>query len=90
MAKTVAALMASLGEAQAAVRELVASGVRREDVGFMADEKHGIVVTVATADHAQAERAMAIIGRHGALDVDEREALFKKQGWKGRFDAGGA
>jgi hypothetical protein len=33
---------------------------------------------------------MAIIGRHGALDVDEREALFKKQGWKGRFDAGGA
>jgi hypothetical protein len=32
--------------------------------------------------------ARAILKRHGARDIDERDVEWKKQGWKGRFDAG--
>jgi uncharacterized protein (TIGR02271 family) len=184
MAKTVIGLMDNLGEAQAVVRDLVDSGIEREDIGFMANEKHsvpssaalnesegshaasgalagagagaaiggiaglalslaplaipgigpilaagpiaaaltgaglgavtggliggltnlgvpeeeahyyaegvrrgGILVTVAAESDAQAERAVHIMKRHGAADIDERATEWKRQGWKGRFEA---
>jgi hypothetical protein len=105
MAKTVIGRIENLGEAQAAVRELVQNGIAREDVGFMADQGHEvpstarlnesegtpsdteILVTVATDRSATTDLARAILKRHGARDIDERDVEWKKQGWKGRFDA---
>jgi hypothetical protein len=182
MAKTVIGLMENLHAAQAVVRELIESGIAREDVGFMANEKHaeppasateaatqsasdaiagagtgaalggaaglalalvplaipgigpmlaagaiataiagagigavaggligaltglgvpeeeahyyaeamrrgGILVTVAADNKTKAELAVAIMRRHGAIDIEQRAAEWKKQGWKGRFDA---
>lgn len=186
MAKTVVGMMENLDEAQAVVRDLVSAGIRREDIGFMANEKHsipsshglneaegsnaasgalagagagaalgglgglllavaplaipgigpivaagpiaaaltgagigavaggliggltnlgvpeeeahyyaegvrrgGILVTVAAENDAQAGRAVDIMKRHGAVDIDERATEWKKQGWQGRFEAGG-
>jgi uncharacterized protein (TIGR02271 family) len=39
MSKTVIGLFNNLGEAQNVVKDLVASGIEREDIGFMANEK---------------------------------------------------
>jgi len=186
MAKTVVGMMENLDEAQAVVRDLVSAGIRREDIGFMANEKHaipsshglneaegsnaasgalagagagaalgglgglllavaplaipgigpivaagpiaaaltgagigavaggliggltnlgvpeeeahyyaegvrrgGILVTVAAENDPQAGRAVDIMKRHGAVDIDERATEWKKQGWQGRFEAGG-
>lgn len=97
MPKTVIALMDNIGETQAVVKELVAGGIRREDIGFTANEKHtvpptahlneseggdagsaedlrrgGILVTVAAGTEAQADTAVNVMKRHGALDIDER------------------
>jgi uncharacterized protein (TIGR02271 family) len=185
MAKTVVGLMDNIGEAQAVVKDLVASGIDREDIGFMANQKQtvpasaplneseggdaasgalagagtgaaiggvaglalalaplaipgigpivaagpiaaaltgagigavaggliggltrlgvpeeeahyyaegvrrgGILVTVAADNDRQADTAVEVMKRHGAVDIDERATQWKKQGWKGRFDAG--
>src|SRR2546422_1714984 len=40
MAKTVIGLMDNLDEARAVVRDLVESGIPRDDIGFMANQKH--------------------------------------------------
>ncbi len=186
MAKTVIGMMENIDEAQAVVRDLTSAGFRREDIGFMANEKHrvpssaglnesegegpeaasgaltgagagaaigglgglllsvaplaipgvgpiiaagpiaaalagagigavaggligglthlgvpeeeahyyaegvrrgGILVTLAANDDAQAERAVQIMKRHGAVDIDQRATEWKRQGWKGRFEA---
>jgi hypothetical protein len=184
MAKTVVGLMDSIEAARGAVQELVAGGIPRDDIGFMANEKHvapgdpamherrsgesasrtvlgagtgaalggmaglalalaplaipgigpllaagplaaafagagvgavtggliggltrlgvpeseahyyaeavrrgGILVTVAADTEAQADKALAILRRGGAVDIDERATQWKKQGWKGRFAA---
>jgi hypothetical protein len=42
---------------------------------------------VAVDQTATADRARAILERHGAADIDERDVEWKKQGWKGRFEA---
>jgi hypothetical protein len=184
MAKTVIGLMENLGAAQAAVRELVESGIPRDDIGFISNQKHavpssaalnesegshtassaltgagtgaalggvaglalafaplaipgigpilaagpiaaalagagigavaggligtltrlgvpeeaahyyaeavrrgGILVSVAADTEAQADLAVAIMKRQGAVDIDERATEWKKQGWRGRFEA---
>lgn len=184
MAKTVIGLMENLGAAQRTVRELVDGGIPRDDIGFMANERHavpssaalnesegghaasgalmgagtgaavggiaglalafaplaipgigpilaagpiaaalagagigavaggliggltklgvpeeeahyyaeavrrgGILVSVAADSAAQADLAVVIMKRHGALDIDQRATEWKKQGWKGRFEA---
>ena len=182
MAKTVIGLMDNLDEAREVVRELVESAISRDDIGFMANQKHdlpgtahlnegegsvsgalagagtgaalggaaglalaiaplaipgigpilaagpiiaalagagigavaggfigalnrlgvpepeahyyaeavrrgGILVTVAADRKAQAELAVAVMKRHGAVDIDQRATEWKKQGWKGRFEA---
>ena len=183
MAKTVIGLMDNLDEARAVVRELVESGIARDDIGFMANQKHeipgtahlneaegqaasgalagagtgaalggaaglalaiaplaipgigpilaagpiiaalagagigavaggliggltrlgvseeeahyyaeavrrgGILVTVAADKKATAQLAVDVMKRHGAVDIDQRATEWKKQGWKGRFEA---
>src|SRR5689334_13816237 len=109
MAKTIIGLFDNLSAAQAVLRELAENGIAEHDIGFMADQAHGvpgtahlneaegegaddalgIVITVATDEPGPAARAHAILERHGALDIDERDAEWKKQGWKGRFETEG-
>jgi hypothetical protein len=103
MAKTVIGLIDNLGEAQAAVRELVESGIAQEDVGFVADQRHELpgtahlnesegmadaakfLIGVAADDGERAHLAVAILQRHGATEIDQRDTEWKKQGWNGRF-----
>jgi len=58
-----------------------------ESEGEGADDALGIVITVAADQEGTTDRARAILERHGALDIDERDVEWKKQGWKGRFEA---
>ena len=60
-----------------------------ESEGEGADDALGIVITIAVDQPGTADRARAILERHGALDIDERDAEWKKQGWKGRFETEG-
>ena len=47
-----------------------------------------IVVAVAADATGRADLAAAILQRRGAADIDQRATEWKKQDWKGRFDAG--
>jgi len=60
-----------------------------EAEGEGADDALGIVITVAADQPGTTDRARAILERHGALAIDERDAEWKKQGWKGRFETEG-
>jgi hypothetical protein len=63
-------------------------GVPEEQAHYYAEavRRGGILVTVAAESEAQADRAVALMKRHGAADIDERATQWKKQGWKGRFE----
>jgi hypothetical protein len=50
------------------------------------DGTASFVISVA-ADDARAALACEVLSRHGAADIDQRDADRKKQGWKGRFEA---
>ena len=52
MSKTVIGLFNSMGEAQEVVRDLVASGIERDDIGFMANEKQ-VTPSAARADSGE-------------------------------------
>ena len=64
-------------------------GVPEEQAHYYAEgvRRGGILVTVAAESDAQAERAVHIMKRHGAADIDERATEWKRQGWQGRFEA---
>src|SRR5215210_8323827 len=42
MSKTVIGLMDNISEAREVVKDLVASGINRDDIGFMANQKHAV------------------------------------------------
>lgn len=71
---------------------LTRMGVPEEDAHYYAEgvRRGGILVTVAADDEAEADEAVAILRRHGAVDIEERATEWKKQGWQGRFDADAA
>jgi hypothetical protein len=64
-------------------------GVPEEEAHYYAEgvRRGGILVTVAAESDAQADKAATIMRQHGAADIDQRATEWKKQGWKGRFDA---
>lgn len=43
----------------------------------------GVTVSVTTADASQSATAMDVLEEHGAVDMDEREASWKSEGWTG-------
>jgi len=61
-------------------------GVPEEEAHYYAEgvRRGGALVTVDTDDH-RADRAAEIMGRYGAIDVDERAAQWRQSGWT-RFD----
>ncbi len=64
-------------------------GVPEQQAQYYAEavRRGGILITVAADNAAQADTALAVLKRRGAVDIDERAAQWKKQGWKGRFAA---
>ncbi|OGA57659.1 MAG: hypothetical protein A3G81_04070 [Betaproteobacteria bacterium RIFCSPLOWO2_12_FULL_65_14] len=64
-------------------------GIPEEQAQYYAEavRRGGILVTVAADNAAQADSALTALKRCGAVDIDERAAQWKKQGWKGRFAA---
>jgi uncharacterized protein (TIGR02271 family) len=64
-------------------------GVPEEEAHYYAEgvRRGGILVTVAADGDREAQTAVSIFERHGAVDIDERATEWKKQGWKGRFEA---
>jgi len=69
---------------------LTGIGVPEEEAHYYAEalRRGGILITVAADSEAVAQTAVSVMKRHGAVDIDERATEWKKQGWKGRFDAG--
>ncbi|MFL6572449.1 MAG: hypothetical protein ACJ8G4_11890 [Burkholderiales bacterium] len=67
--------------------EIPSSALLNESEGASSDIE--IVVTVATDRESTTELARSILRRHGAMDLDERDVEWKKQGWKGRFETEG-
>jgi hypothetical protein len=66
MPKTVIGLMDNIREAQNVLKELVASGIDRDDIGFMANEKHATPQGTAPRDDAAAG-ALAGAGTGAAI-----------------------
>ena len=50
-------------------------------------EAAAILISVAADDGERADLAAAVLQQHGATEIDRRDAEWKKQGWKGRFEA---
>src|SRR5688500_7300625 len=59
-------------------------GVPEEEAHYYAEgvRRGGILVTVAADSDAEADRAVHIMKRHGAADIDERATEWKRQGWQ--------
>jgi uncharacterized protein (TIGR02271 family) len=62
-------------------------GVPEEDANYYAEgvRRGGTLVSVDASDD-MAERAVAIMKRHGAVEIDKRAAQWRDEGWNG-FDA---
>lgn len=94
VAGPLAALLAGAGIGAAAggiIGSLTDLGVPEAQAHYYAEglRRGGILVTVAAESQAQVDTAVEAMKRHGAADIDERATQWKKQGWKGRFEAGG-
>jgi uncharacterized protein (TIGR02271 family) len=74
------------GAAGGIIGALTDLGVPEEEAHYYAEgvRRGGILVAVDTDDHG-ADRAAEIMGRHGAIDVDERATHWRQSGWT-RFD----
>jgi uncharacterized protein (TIGR02271 family) len=66
-------------------------GVPEEEAHYYAEgvRRGGTLVTVRAEDEAMADRAADIMKRHGAVDIDERAAGWREQGWSGRLSEEG-
>jgi uncharacterized membrane protein len=67
---------------------LMRQGVPEADAHFYAEgvRRGGALVTVNAQNDELAARALEIMKRHGAVDVEQRAAEWKRQGWSGRGD----
>jgi uncharacterized protein (TIGR02271 family) len=59
-------------------------GIPEEEAGYYAEgvRRGGTLVTVRADDHL-ADRAVEIMERHNAVDVDQRAASWRESGWSG-------
>jgi hypothetical protein len=69
------------------VGSLKAKGIPEDQANFYAEgmRRGGTLITVLARNDDLAARAVDIIKRHGALDVEERVAQWRGLGWSGRF-----
>jgi hypothetical protein len=69
------------------VGALKARGVPEEQANFYAEgvRRGGTLITVNAKTDALAERAIQILKSHGAVDIEQRVADWKRFGWTGRL-----
>jgi hypothetical protein len=69
------------------VGALKARGVPEEQANFYAEgvRRGGTLITVNAKTDELAQRAVEILKRHGAVDIDQRVADWKRFGWSGRL-----
>lgn len=84
-----AAVIAGAGIGAAAgglISGLTRLGVPEEDANYYAEgvRRGGTLISVDAADD-RAERAVSIMKRHGAVEIDKRAAQWRDEGWSG-FD----
>jgi len=62
-------------------------GVSKPDAEYYAEavRRGGALVTVRTDDDS-ADRAVALMREHGAVDIDKRASMWREKGWKGWDD----
>ena len=83
MAKTVIGLFDNLGEAQAAVRELAEQGIPQDDIGFVAQQRHGVPSTAYLNESEgtpPATRILVTVAAHGAAQADLAAEVMKRLG----------
>lgn len=67
-----------------AIGALTKMGVPEDDARYYSEGiKRGGVLVAVTTDDALAERAAAIMQKHGAIDIDKRAEGWRKEGWTG-------
>jgi hypothetical protein len=61
-------------------------GVPEDEAHFYAEgvRRGGALVTVNAENDELAARAVEIMKRYGAVDIDQRAAEWREQGWNGR------
>src|SRR5258705_4498171 len=69
------------------VGALKARGMPEEQANFYAEgvRRGGTLITVNAVTDDLAQRAVEILKRHGAVDVEQRIADWKRPGWGGRI-----
>lgn len=67
---------------------LKSRGVPEDEAHFYAEglRRGGTLLTVYAENDELAARAVEIMKRHGAVDMEERAAQWKKEGWSGRYE----
>ncbi|MBL6459382.1 Hsp70 family protein, partial [Belnapia sp. T6] len=50
---------------------------------YLEGMRRGGTLVVAQVEKAQLDRAMDVLAKHGAVDLDEHEATWRRQGWTG-------
>lgn len=89
----IAAALAGAGTGAAAgglIGALVNIGVPEDEAHYYAEgvRRGGTLITVHARSDAIAECAAEVMRKHGAMDIDERAAQWKHQGWSGRLGEG--
>lgn len=95
MAKTVVGLIQDIDEAQGAMRDLVASGIRREDIGLRGNTRDAVPGSAALNEsEGSAESDGIVIAVAAASEAQASSALEILQchgavdlDWRGHFDA---
>jgi hypothetical protein len=69
---------------------LIRHGVPEDDAHFYAEgvRRGGTLITVTARTDELAARAVDIMKRYGAADIETREAQWREHGWNGRSETG--
>ncbi|CAA9219844.1 MAG: hypothetical protein AVDCRST_MAG08-534, partial [uncultured Acetobacteraceae bacterium] len=71
------------GEQEGFLSSLKATVPDEDRYAFAEGMRRGGAVVSAKVEDAQMDTAMDVLERHGAVDLDEREATWKREGWTG-------
>jgi hypothetical protein len=75
MRKTVIGLLDNFGNAKRAVKDMLVAGFDSDSVTFgTSDATHMPVVAATAENEIMADRAVVILRRYGAAEIDERRA----------------
>lgn len=71
---------------------LTKMGVPEDEAHYYAEgvRRGGTLVTVQADTDKEVDDAVATMKRHGAVDIEQRAAGWRKEGWSGRFEPGQA